>query len=209
MQTCSSSNPNLIDVKLIGRISPPPQWRVPVIIALGVFMGLGAYSFYVSKAYSYISDKPEVCVNCHVMGAQYASWFHSSHRERATCNDCHVPHNNVLMKYAFKAKDGLRHATLFTLRLENQSITIGDAGASVVQQNCIRCHTQLNREVGLAKVTFEMAQKNEGKVCWECHREVPHGSVRSLSSTPNAIIPLPESPVPDWLNQLMNEKQKR
>ncbi|WP_047445879.1 cytochrome c nitrite reductase small subunit [Alistipes sp. ZOR0009] len=195
-------------MKLLKKILPPPQWRVAVIVALGVFSGLGCYTFYVSKAYSYLSDKPEVCVNCHIMGTQYATWFHSSHRERATCNDCHVPHSSALMKYAFKAKDGMRHAALFTLRLEHQSITIGDAGASVVQQNCIRCHTVLNQDVGLAKVTFEMAKKNEGKVCWECHREVPHGRMRSLSSTPNAIVPLPESPVPDWLNELMASKKK-
>ena len=41
------------------------------------------------------------------MTPQYATWSHSTHREHAHCNDCHVPHNNILNKYYFKAKDGM------------------------------------------------------------------------------------------------------
>jgi hypothetical protein len=39
-------------------------------------------------------------------GPQYVTWFHSRHREVATCNDCHVPHDNIVRHYAFKASDG-------------------------------------------------------------------------------------------------------
>jgi cytochrome c nitrite reductase small subunit len=43
--------------------------------------------------------------------------------------------------------------------------------------------------------------------CWECHREVPHGRVNSLSSTPWARVPLPGSPVPAWIkNQIKLNK---
>ena len=56
------------------------------------------------------------------MRSAYATWQHSSHRAVAGCNDCHVPQDNVLSKYYFKAKDGLRHATIFTMRAEPQVI---------------------------------------------------------------------------------------
>jgi len=119
-------------------IIPPPEWRTAVVIIAGVIAGLGLYISRISNAVSYLSDKPETCINCHVMNPQYATWNHSSHREVAHCNDCHVPHDNFFNKYLFKAKDGLRHATVFTMRAEPQVIFIKDEGRDVVQQNCIR-----------------------------------------------------------------------
>ncbi|MCG8477021.1 MAG: cytochrome c nitrite reductase small subunit [Cytophagales bacterium] len=187
--------------RLFKIITPPKRWQFPVLMVMGVFAGLAAYVFYVSKAYSYLSDDPKTCVNCHIMTPQYATWKHSSHRERATCNDCHVPHNNVANKYFFKAKDGLRHATMFTLRMEPQVIRIHEDGQDVVQANCKRCHDRLNEEVGTTAVTVAGKAHGEGKLCWDCHREVPHGRVNSQSSTPFARAPLPDSPVPDWIKE--------
>jgi len=102
------------------------------------------FVLHISKAPSYLSDKPEACTNCHIMAPQYATWSHSSHREWTHCNDCHVPHNNVVNKYYFKANDGLRHATIFTLRNEPQVIQIRHAGIGVVQDNCLRCHDKIS-----------------------------------------------------------------
>ncbi len=194
-------------MKLIRYILPPPAWRFPVILALGLFFGLFFFAFYISKAHSYLSDKPETCVNCHIMAPQYATWTHNSHRQYANCNDCHVPHNNVFNKYYFKAKDGMRHATMFTLRLEPQVIHIKEAGQQVVQNNCIRCHANLLKDEPIEALTLEAHHSRADRQCWSCHRETPHGRVSSLSSVPYARIPLPESPVPDWLRKIMkNEK---
>ena len=77
--------------KLFDFLKPPDYWKVPVILILGIFIGLGIYVFYVSRAYSYLSDDPKTCVNCHLMAPQYATWSHSAHREVATCTACHVP----------------------------------------------------------------------------------------------------------------------
>jgi len=188
------------------KLLPPLKWRFPVLMILGIFTGLGLFVFYVSKAHSYLSDNPKTCTNCHIMSPQYATWTHSSHREVAHCNDCHVPHNNVFNKYYFKAKDGLRHATIFTLRREPQVIFIHEEGAEVVHQNCIRCHSKLLKDPKLvASVNAHSAHMTDRK-CWECHRETPHGRVNSLSSVPHARVPLPESPVPEWLNEYLNNK---
>lgn len=197
----------MVPGKIIKKIIPPPNWRFPVMIVTGIFWGLVLLTIYVSKAHSYLSDKPSTCTNCHIMTPQYATWSHSSHREVAHCNDCHVPHNNVFNKYYFKAKDGLRHATIFTLRNEPQVIFIKEAGAEVVHNNCIRCHSKLLNDPKLVRDVAHHTEFIEGRVCWDCHREVPHGRVNSLSSVPNARVPLPESPVPSWLKKIITEKK--
>src|SRR5690606_28565128 len=106
--------------KIFDFLKPPRPWIFFVNGLLAVLIGVFAYLFYVSKAWSYLSDDPETCINCHIMAPQYATWQHSAHRLTTNCNDCHVPHDNIFHKYYFKAKDGLRHATIFTLRKEPQ-----------------------------------------------------------------------------------------
>lgn len=188
------------------KLLPPQNWRIPVMLVFGIFLGIGAFTLYVSKVHSYLSDNPKTCTNCHIMSPQYATWNHSSHREVASCNDCHVPHNNVFNKYYFKAKDGVRHATIFTLRKEPQVIFIRNEGAEVVQNNCKRCHSKLLIDPKLVgSVQLHSAHRTDRK-CWECHREVPHGRVNSLSSVPYARVPLPESPVPVWIKNYTKNK---
>jgi cytochrome c nitrite reductase small subunit len=189
--------------ELIKKILPPEHWRLPVIVLSGILVGLGSYLFYVSKAHSYLSDQPETCVNCHVMAPQFASWEHSAHREHTNCNDCHVPQDNFFRTYYFKAQDGLRHATIFTLRAEPQVIKIKEAGQRVVQENCIRCHAHLVTDHKTLAYTNQYHEFREDRQCWECHRTVPHGRVNSLSSAPNARVPVPKSPVPKWLKSLV------
>lgn len=188
--------------KILQFFIPPPNWRIPVIILTGAFFGIAAYAFIVSNAVSYISDDPATCVNCHVMGPQYATWFHSSHREHATCNDCHTPQDNLIKQYYFKATDGLRHATIFTLNTTPEPIRMHEAGQRVVQANCQRCHDHTNQFVTSGHVTYDHVQEGKGKMCWDCHRDVPHGTVRSAASAPNATVPVPKSPMPEWLRNL-------
>lgn len=192
-------------MRFIKILTPPDTWKLPVIILLGILFGLGIFILKISKAPSYLSDKPETCINCHIMAPQYATWNHSSHREWANCNDCHVPHNNELNKYYFKAKDGMRHASMFALRLEPQVIQIHNAGQKVVQDNCVRCHIHLIMDHKMTQKSENFNIHRTDRKCWECHREVPHGRVNSLSSVPYARVPLPESPVPEWLKKIMQE----
>lgn len=190
-------------------LKPPGRWHLPVIILLGIFTGLALYVLRISNAPSYLSDDPGACINCHVMNPQYASWYHSSHREVAHCNDCHVPHDNFINKYYFKAKDGLRHATIFTLRNEPQVIMILEAGKKVVQQNCIRCHEYLLKDNNILAVMPGYDFHRTERECWECHRETPHGRVSSLSAAPHARIPELEDPVPAWLENLISGKKQQ
>lgn len=186
---------------------PPSNWKVTVIVLLGFFTGLFCFLFYVSKAHSYLSDKPSTCVNCHVMVPQYYTWYHSSHRENASCSDCHVPQDNVFRHYYFKAKDGLRHATIFTMRAEPQVIMIHQAGKEVVQQNCIRCHSDLLFNDKSLKFDYASHIHRSDRNCIECHRDVPHSRIKGLSSTPDVRgVPTPDSAVPEWIRKLISNK---
>jgi cytochrome c nitrite reductase small subunit len=159
----------------------PLAWRLPVYGLLGIFCGIGLGTLRVSEAQSYLSDNPKACINCHVMTTQYSTWENSSHARVAVCTDCHVPHTSLLAKYAYKAKDGLRHTTIFTLGLEPQVIRASKAAEGVIQQNCIRCH---GRQLLHADLLISSQRQ-----CLDCHRDTPHGGVDSLSATPYARRP--------------------
>jgi cytochrome c nitrite reductase small subunit len=160
-----------------------PRWRPVGFLAIGMAGGMGLFVFHISRAASYLSDSPETCMNCHVMTTQYVTWQHSSHAHVATCNDCHVPHTSLVEQYGFKAKDGLWHATVFTMRWEPQVIRLSSGAVSVVEGNCRRCHAPV-----IADVAVDVHKSGDLR-CWACHREVPHGSVRSLSATPGVFQP--------------------
>ncbi|MFC2135287.1 cytochrome c nitrite reductase small subunit [Bacteroidota bacterium] len=192
--------------KFVKLVLPPERWKFPVIILSGIIVGLGMNVLYISNAVSYLSDDPMACVNCHVMKPQYATWMHGSHGRDTNCNDCHVPHDNVFEKYWFKAQDGLRHATMFTLRMEPQVIQIKEAGKKAVQENCIRCHENSIQPVALRSINNNMIAEDGQRYCWDCHREVPHGRVNSLASTPFARVPRLKPVLPDWLNKHYNKK---
>ena len=182
--------------------------KIFLLVVAGVICGLGGLFLYLLRAHTYIADDPSACVNCHIMTPYYATWSHSSHGRDATCNDCHVPHQNLAMKYGFKAMDGLKHVAYFVTHSERQAIMAEEMGAEVIMDNCIRCHRQLNQEfVKTGRMGYSEQMREGGKVCWDCHRNVPHGGMNSLSSTPNAegVTPLPPSPVPNWLQNLMNK----
>lgn len=189
---------------------PPKPWRIPVIILMGAMTGLTFYALIESKAVSYLSDDPKTCANCHVMTPQYSTWLNSSHREVATCNDCHVPHDNVFNKYFFKAKDGLYHGYVFTTRGEPEVIKMKEAGIEVVHNNCIRCHQDQVTDAKLSGQVENHFNARTERLCWDCHKEVPHGKVHSLSSVKYyGVVPGEhQETVPDWLEKYMNDLDK-
>ena len=179
--------------------------KIFLLVLAGIFVGGGGLFLYLMRFHTYlVGDDPSACVNCHIMQPYYATWNHSSHGrgETVTCNDCHVPHENIVRKYAFKGMDGMKHTAAFVAFSEPQVPAAKDPSAQVVMNNCIRCHTELTTAlVKAGKIDYMMTQAGEGKACWDCHRDVPHGGKNSLSATPDAQVPFPESPVPEWLQK--------
>ncbi len=188
-------------MKLLKSLIPPPQWRFLVIVLFGIGVGLLLLTLHLARATSYLSDDPAACVNCHVMAPYFATWERGSHGRVATCNDCHIPHDNVVNTYLFKAMDGMRHSYVFTFRLEPQVIRIKQAGKDAVQQNCIRCHQNVIHPISLRAISNQKIQEEGDGYCWDCHRETPHGRVNSLTSAPYARVPKLSSPIPSWMEE--------
>ena len=207
MEESKKNNASLLK-RILTTLTPPPNWRFPVIIFLGIITGMVFYILHISNAVSYLSDDPRACINCHIMNPEYITWSNSSHGRDLVCNDCHVPQDSFVRKYYFKAMDGLRHATMFTLRLEPQVIQIKQMGKDAVQENCIRCHQNNIHPVAVRSINAAMIFDEGERYCWDCHRDVPHGKVHSLSSTPNASVPALKPVVPEWLQKFTKKENQ-
>lgn len=172
--------------------SSSKRQQIAFFIGIGIIIGMGGVVVRISNAVSYLSDDPAACINCHVMTDAYATWKRGSHGRFTLCNDCHVPHSNPVAKYAFKAKDGMRHSYVFTFRLEPQVLELSEGAKPVIQANCVRCHTAQMQDVRLPGVSE--------RKCWDCHNNI-HGSVQSLSASPEVLRPeLPEAGL-DWMKK--------
>lgn len=147
---------------------------------LGAFAGSGVYTFVSAGGASYLSEDPTVCVNCHVMREQYDGWQHGSHHATATCNDCHLPHDNAVHKYFVKASNGYHHSKAFTLGFQ-EPIRIKPGNALVLEDNCLRCHGALVSDLtahGTLGVPTDPTQKADLYGCVRCHQDVGHGGRR-------------------------------
>lgn len=147
---------------------------------VGAFGGAAAYTADFANATSYLSEDPRSCVNCHIMNDQYASWSSSSHHARATCNDCHVPHDSVVSKYLVKAEHGYRHSKGFTFQDFHEPIQITESSRNVVIDNCVRCHESMTHEIRLASGGGVRGPAGvSGRLdCIHCHASIAHGPTR-------------------------------
>jgi len=152
-----------------------------IALLLGVLAGSGLSTFVSAHGASYLSNDPAVCVNCHVMREQYDGWVHGSHHAVAICNDCHLPHDNVIHKFFIKASNGYHHSKAFTLMNFEDPIRIKAESAEVLEANCIRCHEGMINEItahGTLGVATDPTQKADLYGCVRCHSEVGHGPRR-------------------------------
>lgn len=151
-------------------------------------VGLFAYVVHESKMLSYLSSDPKVCINCHAMNTHYATWQHSSHRDRATCVDCHLPRGSVIAKMIAKPRDGFNHSLAMTVGGYGNNLRITENAAKRIQANCISCHQEVVSQMLANSESYP--QENQvpmGRLCWECHRSLPHGTTRNLLATQNNI----------------------
>ena len=144
---------------------------VIVGIAIGFAIGVGAYTFIYAKGYSYLSNNPAACANCHIMNDQYNGWQKSSHHTVATCNDCHTPHD-FLGKYATKASNGFWHSYYFTLGGFHEPIQISGHNRDVTEQSCRSCHADITENI-TAKHR-DTGDNRDDISCIRCHRNVGH-----------------------------------
>jgi cytochrome c nitrite reductase small subunit len=144
-------------------------------VALGVLMGsamgVGLYTFVYAKGYSYLTNNPASCANCHIMNEQYDGWTKSSHRTVATCNDCHTP-PGLIAKYATKASNGFWHSFYFTSGTFHEPIQIKQRNLEVTEQACRKCHAELTQAITPGDA--HAWKSGESTSCVRCHRSVGH-----------------------------------
>ncbi len=147
-----------------------------ILLALGILAGItsgfaagvGGYTFLYAKGASYMSNRAEICANCHVMQGNYDSWVKSSHHNVAVCNDCHTPHN-LVGKYAVKGINGFRHSTAFTLQNFPDNIQITPFNREVAEASCRYCHKDMVQAIDSAGPHGANATD-----CIRCHPSVGH-----------------------------------
>lgn len=156
-----------------------------VVITISLF-------FYVvseSKMLSYLSSDPKVCINCHTMNTHYATWQHSSHREKATCVDCHLPRDSFVNKMIAKTRDGYNHSVAMTFGSYGNNLRSSENALKRIQTNCISCHSEIVSQMIENSELYIIADSPVpmGRQCWDCHRKVPHGTTRNLTTTQNNL----------------------
>jgi cytochrome c nitrite reductase small subunit len=140
---------------------------------LGLLAGLGAFTFRYAEGFSYFSNRPEACANCHVMREYLDSWQKSPHHIRAACNDCHTPHS-LLPKLVTKAENGWRHSLKFTLQNYAEHLRITPHNAARLEHNCIQCHQEFVSDIRLAA----RGGRDDEIDCVRCHAGIGHGPRR-------------------------------
>ena len=147
---------------------------IVLAVAVGLLAGIGGFTILYAEGFSYMSDDPRVCVNCHIMQPQYDSWQKASHHTVATCVSCHLPHG-LIGKYVSKAENGYHHSKAFTLQNFHEPIRITAKASRILQENCVNCHGALVhlQMAGSTKASDELR-------CVHCHRSVGHGEMTGL-----------------------------
>ncbi len=145
------------------------KWWIAAAIAIGVLAGIGGFTFIYAEGLSYVSTEPKVCANCHIMQAQLDSWQKSSHKNVASCVDCHLPHTFVA-KYLAKAENGYSHSKEFTFQNFHEPIMAKEKSIQILQDNCLNCHGALVNDMVMGATTAPDAVR-----CTKCHSDVGHG----------------------------------
>jgi cytochrome c nitrite reductase small subunit len=138
----------------------------------GIAIGLIAFTFIYAKGYSYVTNDPAACANCHIMQDHYDAWTRASHRAVATCNDCHTP-PGLIPKYVTKARNGFWHSFYFTIGGYPDPLRITDRNRIVTEQACRKCHDELTASIEPVR-TSSTTPHADGLLCITCHRTVGH-----------------------------------
>jgi cytochrome c nitrite reductase small subunit len=143
---------------------------VALVLALmvGLTAGLGAYTFTYARGYSYLTNDPRACANCHIMREHFDAWNKSTHHAVATCNDCHTPHD-IVGKYTVKAKNGFWHSFYFTTGRYPDPLRITEGNRDVTAAACRYCHAPI-----VSAIDHPHAAKAQQADCVRCHRYVGH-----------------------------------
>ena len=167
------------------------HWKV----ALGASIGLGIFSVSFGIAGAYVlahTSTEEFCVGCHEMSYNFAEFkgtIHDTNRTgvRATCTNCHVPHEPgplVLAKiqatkdlYYTYISPSINTKEKFEAKRAEMAQRVWREMKANDSHECRSCHREekMSLELQTAKARVRHAKgKAEGKTCIECHFAIAH-----------------------------------
>lgn len=116
----------------------------------------------------------EFCGSCHVMEFQVDTYMNSAHKINANCADCHVPHH-LVRGSVDKAWTGFMDFVGVVKNHDPYDIHASEHAKRIIQENCLRCHEGLTREIG-------DTSHDGGMYCFNCHRSTPHATKPNMDS---------------------------
>ncbi|HEX7071713.1 MAG TPA: cytochrome c nitrite reductase small subunit [Rhodothermales bacterium] len=159
----------------------PGQRNLLVLsVLLGIAIGVGVFTIGYARGYSYLTNDPAACANCHIMDEHFASWTKSSHRAVAVCNDCHTPHD-IVGKYVTKASNGFWHSFAFTTGNFPDPLRIKPGNLKVTEEACRDCHADVTAAITMGPHLMGVRADPDARhfestdlQCTRCHSTVGH-----------------------------------
>jgi len=161
----------------------------PVVFALGLaVLGLGvAASWAVMDTMIHATGDHEFCSSCHShapIGSSYRESLHGGNNAvgwRATCSDCHIPHDSALHYLWVKGVHGVVDPTMEFLKepydidwhanRERREKYVYDSG-------CLKCHLYLRESTESNRKAFRPHRRYfnnpDDLSCVGCHKHVGH-----------------------------------
>lgn len=109
------------------------------------------------------TNESTFCARCHVMKPEYLNQIKGGLHNNLRCIECHLPMDNKIFFYTWKIIDSVKDTIIFYTGLTPEKITISFRNKEIIQNNCIRCHSQMVSKLNLNK-----------RKCWFCHRKINH-----------------------------------
>lgn len=182
----------------IGNSTYKKRWLIPSLIVLGVvaLFVLPFLSWLIGTETFYATGDAEFCVSCHTMKPfeqAHEADVHggqNDHGVRATCTQCHLPHDNSFNYFVTKAKTGINDMYVEYLgdpesidwqaRREHREEYVYDSG-------CMSCHTNLQKatmasnDALIAHKAYFLGTTNDQ--CVTCHENVGHSNLSDYISS--------------------------
>ena len=138
---------------------------ITVVAALGIFL-VFAVTLQVPAVGRSIGS-PQACGTCHVMTREVVTLEKGAHKD-LTCLECHSP-TGFIDKPVDEIKSASRHLWIFMTNTTPDIIKPLQSSREIVQSRCVQCHASVQGDTHAANF-------KSGRFCFECHREVPHGT---------------------------------
>ncbi|KEY60273.1 cytochrome c-type protein NapC [Serratia sp. DD3] len=204
-----SEGNNAVSEKKVGLIRRIWRWwRRPSRLALGTLLLIGFVGGILFwggfNTGMEAANTEQFCISCHEMRStvyeEYMESVHYSNRSgvRATCPDCHVPHEwGPKMLRKIKASKEL-YAKVFGLidtpqKFEEHRLTMASNEWARMKANksqeCRNCHNFEYMDLSAQKtVAAKMHNQaiNEGKSCIDCHKGIAH-KLPDMREVPNGF----------------------